>query len=85
MAITIKGIRISSISVNRLDNGEDEIRADYQLVSSADKVLAKESLTTKKGYGTTEFSPSPATFKALREAVDLYRKDVEIQLGLHDA
>lgn len=81
-AITIRGIRITSFTVTRNDEGGEDIQASYQLISSTDKVLAKESLTSKPGYGSTQFVPSPETYKAIREAVAAYRKDVETQIGL---
>lgn len=79
MAITIRGIKITSLSVTSTAEGE-KIEADYQLVSSADKVLAKNSLTNQ-GYGD-KFQPSPTTLKALADAVALYKADVEMTLGL---
>jgi hypothetical protein len=85
MPITIKGIRIMNLYVGRDDDGKEKITANYQLISSADKVLAKESLSTGKGYGENTFQPSPQTMKALTDAVSLYRKDVELSLGLESA
>lgn len=82
MAITIRGIRITSLSVERQEEGLDKISADYQLISSADKVLAKESVTSKPSYGGTAFVPSAPTMKLLADAVSAYRKEVEMSLGL---
>lgn len=82
MPITIRGIRITSLTVEQED-GRDKISAKYQLISSNDKVLAKESLTNINPYGTGEtFTPSPQTMKALSDAITLYRKDVETSLGI---
>jgi len=82
MAITIRGIRITSLTVARSDDGADKITADYQLISSLDKVLAKESLSSKQSYGENVFTPSPQTTKALADAVALYKADVETSLGI---
>lgn len=84
MAITIKGIRITSLSVIRQDDGSsDKIEANYQLISSVDKVLAKESLTSKKEYGSGEmFVPSITTMKLLADAVTAYKAEVEMSLGI---
>jgi hypothetical protein len=82
MAITIQGIRVRSITVSRTEDGEDKVNAEYELISSVGKVLARQSLTSKPDYGTTVFVPSPQTMKALAEAVAAYVKDAQIHLGL---
>lgn len=82
MPITIRGIRITSLTVTRDDDGADKISANYQLVASNDKVLAKESLTSKTSYGEHTFTPSPQTIKALTDAVAAYKADVELSLGI---
>lgn len=84
MAITIRGIRITSLTVERGESGEDCINAAYQLVASNDKVLAKETLTSKSAYGSQPFTPSPQTIKALTDAIALYKQDVEMSLGLSE-
>jgi len=82
MAITIRGIKITSLTVSQDEEGNEQVSADYQLVSSVDKVLAKNSLNSKQGYGRETFNPSPQTKRALADAVTLYKKDVELSLGL---
>lgn len=83
MAISITGIKLHDIWVGDNDEGAEKITAHYQLVTSEGKTIgAKESLSTGKGYGENTFAPSPQTVKALRDAVKLYRKDVELSLGL---
>lgn len=82
MAITIRGIKIKSISISCNDDGDEAITSAYQLISSTDKVLAKENLSSKNEYGTTQFVPSAMTKKALTDAVAAYRKEVEASLGI---
>jgi hypothetical protein len=83
MALTIKGIRITNLWIGREEaDGKEKITANYQLIASNDKVLAKESLSTGKGYNENTFQPSPDTMKALADAVALYKRDVEMSLGL---
>lgn len=83
MPITITGIKLHDVWVGEGDEGSEKITAHYQLVTSDNKTIgAKESLSSGKGYGENTFVPSPATIKALRDAVSLYRKDVEMSLGL---
>jgi hypothetical protein len=82
MAISITGIKLHDLWIGESDD-QEKITAHYQLVTSEGKCIgAKESLSTGKGYGENTFIPSPQTKKALQEAVRLYRKDVEISLGL---
>lgn len=77
--ITIRGIRITSLEIKQTSEGE-QVDASYELISSADKVLARNTLTNR-GYGE-KFTAAPATLKALADAVNLYKKDVEMTLGL---
>ena len=82
MAITIKGIRITSITISRTEEGSDKVNCDYELISSADKVLASQSLTSKTDYGSTVFVPPSDTLKQIAAAVEKYKQDVETHLGL---
>ena len=81
MPITIKGIRIEDVSIGRdEEKGGDTLKsATYSLISSADKVLAKQSIG---GYGNMTIEPSPATKKALAAFMDSYKADVATTLGL---
>lgn len=81
--ITITGIKLHDVWVGEGDDGQEKITAHYQLVTSDSKPIgSKESLSTGKGYGENTFMPSPQTIKALKDAVAMYRKDVELSLGL---
>lgn len=82
MAITIRGIRIDSLTIAREEEGGDRVSAEYKLISSTDKVLAKESITSKSRYSEATFVPSAPTMKLLADAVAAYRKEVEMSLGL---
>lgn len=78
--IAIKGIRIESLTITRADDGKaDEITAQYALISTADKVLAKQSVG---GYDGVKLQPSPATVKAFADALAAYKADLNIILGL---
>ncbi len=86
MPLTITGIKLHDVWVGESDDGGEKITAHYQLVSSEGKTIgAREALSTGKGYNENTFAPAPATVKALKEAVKLYRKDVEMSLGLDSA
>lgn len=82
MPITIQGIRVKQITIGRDDEGADRISASYELVSSADKVLAKENVTSKASYGETVFVPPSDVTKLLSGAVMAYKKALEQHLGL---
>lgn len=81
MAITIKGIRVDSVLIERNEStGRDEIKnAQYSLISSTDHVLAKQSIG---GYGSMVLTPSPTTIKALEAFASAYKADVVATLGL---
>jgi len=78
MTVTIRGIRIKNISLTPHEEG-DKMSCTYQLISSADKVLAEQSVG---GYNGLKLTPSPVTQKALDEFLKLYRNDIQILLGL---
>lgn len=82
MAITIKGVRITSITVSRTEEGSDRVSCNYELISSADKVLAKQSLSSISSYNESVFVPPSDTLKQLSDAVEKYKRDVESHLGL---
>ncbi len=82
MAITIKGIRLESISLKRNEDGGNKIEtAEYSLISSVDKVLAKQ---TVGGYGGMVLEPSRGTVAALDAFITAYRADVVGTLGLEE-
>jgi hypothetical protein len=80
-SIGIKGIRVESLSLRRKDDGGVEVTASYALISSADRVLAKQSVG---GYGGNDMQivPSPATMKAIDALMLAYRTDVQMVLGI---
>ena len=81
MAITIKGIRIEGVSLKAdAENGGHKIEsAQYALISSADRVLAKQSIG---GYNDVKLEPSADTVKLLQQFVESYSRDVKNVLGL---
>lgn len=83
MAITVRGIRLEDISLSRnAEENEHKIAsATYSLISSADKVLAKQCIG---GYGGMVLEPSPATVQALRAFISSYQSDVTTTLGLEE-
>lgn len=84
MAITVRGIRIKSLSVARGDDGKDQISLTYQLMSTKDTVLAEKSMTTGRTYGEEMFSLSGPTAEALRKGVEAVKKEIEISLGFEE-
>ncbi len=81
MAITIKGIKLNSFQIVRVEeSGDYKIgTAEYSLISSADKVLAKQTIG---GYGGLVMEPSMPTKAALDKFIALYVAEVNATLGL---
>ena len=81
MAITIKGVRVDDIHIEPdLEGGGYKIKtAQYSLISSVDKVLAKQTIG---GYNSLTLEPSPETKKALAAFTKSYTNDVQGVLGL---
>ena len=81
MAITIKGVRVDDIQIepDKEAGGYKIKQAQYSLISSVDKVLAKQTIG---GYQGTALEPSPETKKALEAFTLSYTKDVQSILGL---
>lgn len=84
MAITIRGIRLESIGITR-DNETSDYKLGqsvYSLISSADKILAKQSIG---GYNSDmTLQPSPETIQLLRQFTESYRRDIILTLGLEE-
>lgn len=83
MAITIKGIRITSIQLT-LDKETGFFRIEnsqYELLSSTDHVLAQQAIG---GYGGRTLKATQETEKLLSQFVQSYRKDVDTTLGLNE-
>lgn len=85
MAITIKGIRVNSVSIQHsVETGRVTIEsANYSLISSTDHVLATQSIGSYSGQ--VKIEPSLATAKLLEEFMWSYRQDVVTTLGLETA
>ena len=79
MAITIKGISIKSIAIEKKDDSSPKVTGDYELMSSIDMVLAKQSFN---GYSDLAVKLSSKTAKALIDFKDSLKADVEAVLGL---
>lgn len=83
MAITIKGIRIESLTIKT--GGEDGetsgVTSEYSLISSDDKVLAKQSVG---GYNGLKVGPSADTIGVLNQFLKLYKRDINTVLGLEN-
>ena len=80
MPITIKGIRIKSLSITtKPDQGECGVTSDYELLSSEDRVLASQSVG---GYNGLKVQPAADTVGALNAFIKLYKRDINTVLGL---
>jgi len=82
MPITIKGIRLESMNLEREEkSGRVELKtSSYSLLSSTDRVLANQTIG---GYNSpVTVVPSSTTMALLDQFVNSYRKDVCDVLGL---
>lgn len=79
--IGIKGIRVESLDI-KFDDGNATITSQYALISTADKVLAKQSVG---GYGGMDIKPSASTIGKLNGFLSAYRADLTTVLGLDAA
>ena len=78
--ITIKGVCVNDIHIEPNDKGGYRIKsAEYSLISSKDKVLAKQTIG---GYQGMALEPSAATKDALDMFTKSYISDVQTLLGL---
>ena len=83
MPITIKGARVDQVTL-AIDNEEGGFRiseAAYWLISSADKVLARQNVG---GYNGIKLEPSAETKKLLDQFMLSYKEDVKTALGLEE-
>jgi hypothetical protein len=76
--IGIKGIRLDTVTLSTEDD-QEKISGGYSLISTADKVLAKQSVG---GYQGMDIKPSPGTIKAMRDFILAYKNDIQMVLGL---
>lgn len=79
MPITIKGIRLGETTLKRQDDGMTVIETSYSLISSTDKVLAKQEVG---GYNGMKMQASAETIKAMEHFLDLYKADIQGVLGI---
>ena len=79
--ITIKGVCVNDVHIEPDDKGGGyRIKsAEYSLISSKDKVLAKQTIG---GYQGIALEPSAATKAALNTFMKSYVNDVQALLGL---
>ena len=84
MPITLKGIRLESLHVQRSKESGEMIlhESSYALISSTDKVLANQSVG---GYGGLVVSASPQTLSLLEKFITGYKQDITKVLGLEEA
>jgi hypothetical protein len=79
--ITVKGIRLESLSTTR-DGDKEKITGSYSLMSSDDKVLAKQSFN---GYSDLEVNWSPETIKLHNAFMKAAKSDIETLIGVNNA
>lgn len=78
MSITIRGVRLDSLSVSH-DGDKEKVTGQYSLMSNQDKALAKQGFN---GYSEVKVDFSHNTMKALNALQKGVKEDIEIVLGL---
>ena len=82
MSISIRGIRIENVTITRdSSTGENNVTGDYSLISTADKVLAKQGFN---GYNEIKLGMSADTVKALNTFLKGIKNDMSGVLGLEE-
>lgn len=82
MPLTIKGIRLDAVHLERIDGNEISLKyATYSLISSADTVLADQTIGGGYGNDKVKVNASPTTIKALQEFIAAYKNDINTTLG----
>ena len=81
MSITISGIRITNITICKDSDGKEQVTGDYALISSEDKVLAKQGFN---GYSEIKIAYSKETMRALNDFQKGLKDDVQTVLGLKE-
>jgi hypothetical protein len=81
MALAIQGIRINSIDIDPTGEGKNRIKGSYSLMSTADKVLAKQAFN---GYNDIEVAFSAETVSALNSLLINLKRDVQVTLGINE-
>ena len=79
MGVTIAGIRIAHVTVQRDDKGVEQFSGSYELISSSDKVLAKQSFN---GYDSLKVEMTGEVKQMLNTFLAGIKKDIMVQLGL---
>lgn len=81
MAITIGGINISSVNLNKnKETGLLDLTGSYLLESSTGIVLARQDFN---GYNTIKLEPSPKTKGLLNDFHKSLQEDLTTILGLN--
>ena len=79
--IAIQGIRITNVTVTRGTDGQEKVEGDYELVSTADRVLAKQGFG---GYSEIKVEMAGETRQALVTFLSGLKKDTMTMLGLQE-
>lgn len=78
MAVGIRGIRLESLSVGK-DGDSFKVSGQYALISTVDKVLAKQTFNQ---YGGMDIPASPATVRAMEDLRSSLEADISAHIGL---
>lgn len=81
--IAIKGVKLDSLEIKRdVDSGEEKFTGAYSLMSTNDKVLAKQNFNTYSS--DIKVAPSQETQKLLTNLMTSVKSDIQTALGLEE-
>lgn len=79
MPVAVKEARVTNLTIETSDD-RMKVKGEYTLVSTADKILARQSFGD---YGM-KIEPSRETLVALDSFIAAFKKDLNSTLGLGD-
>ena len=80
MAIGIKGLRIDKIDIVTVpDEGDEKVAGSYSIISTKDKVIAKQNFN---GFNDIKITMSSGTKEVLGNFIASIKKDAENSTGL---
>lgn len=81
MALAVQGIRIPSVNIARDNDGANQVLGSYELISTTDRVLCKQSFN---GYNDMKITWSNETMAALNALLLSIKKNVQTTLGINE-
>ena len=79
MAITLEGLKVTTVDIRRDETGKPVYTGNYELISSNGIVVAKQGMN---GYQQVAVAPSPKTSELMHNLMQSISDDARATLGL---